>query len=250
MTELETREVLSLALGHPVEGFWVWLQCLSSGRYSAYSKIFHIVECFFSRPYCVSNGAACFEGRRAGAWRTFWVRIHATKWFPMDFGTVTLLPGLECVTIGKHICINRGEEVACFFLIGINLPPFLPRRRPIAPCRVEHPFARDWWHCWRSTLRRIPCSLHELLEAQRSMWQHYRVTELNMTRIWIDRAGRLTFGCRAEFSLSELRFMLSSGILRQLQIGDITCELQRNFFLIVICSVVIYNVICYTWLLL
>ena len=42
-------------------------------------------------------------------------------------GKVTLLSGPEGVAIGKHICINRGEKVACFFLIGINLPPFLPQ---------------------------------------------------------------------------------------------------------------------------
>ena len=39
----------------------------------------------------------------------------------------------------------------------------------------------------------------------------YRVTALNVTRIWIEWAGRLAFGCTAEFSLSGLRFMPSPG---------------------------------------
>ena len=35
----------------------------------------------------------------------------------------------------------------------------------------------------------------------------YRVTALNVTRIWIEWAGRLAFGCTAEFSPSGLCFV-------------------------------------------
>lgn len=39
----------------------------------------------------------------------------------------------------------------------------------------------------------------------------YRVTELNVTRVWIKWAGRLAIGCMATLSLSELRFIPSPG---------------------------------------
>ena len=39
----------------------------------------------------------------------------------------------------------------------------------------------------------------------------YRVTELNVTRVWIKWAGRLAIGCMARLSLSELRFIPSPG---------------------------------------
>ena len=39
----------------------------------------------------------------------------------------------------------------------------------------------------------------------------YRVTELNVTRVWIKWAGRLAIGCMARNSLSELRFIPSPG---------------------------------------
>ena len=42
----------------------------------------------------------------------------------------------------------------------------------------------------------------------------YRVTALNMTRIWIEWAGRLAFGCKAKLSLSGLRFMPSPSTLQ------------------------------------
>ena len=41
---------------------------------------------------------------------------------------------------------------------------------------------------------------------------NYRVTALNVTRIWIEWAGRLAFGYMAKSSLSGLRFMPSPGI--------------------------------------
>ena len=39
----------------------------------------------------------------------------------------------------------------------------------------------------------------------------YRVTELNVTQIWIEWAGRQTFFCLAKFSLSGLCFITSPG---------------------------------------
>ena len=45
------------------------------------------------------------------------------------------------------------------------------------------------------------------------MTKIYQVTELNVTRIWIEWAGRLAFGCEAKLSLSGLRFMPSPGKL-------------------------------------
>ena len=39
----------------------------------------------------------------------------------------------------------------------------------------------------------------------------YWVTELNVTQKWIEWAGRLAFGCTAEYSLSGLHFMPSPG---------------------------------------